>query len=271
MENSFKIDYAKIYFTEEEANLRTTNGASKLRMAGVSPGLLTSNDSNFLNLKKCESGDKNLVVLHRLLEFIYVTYKCGMYAHCVEYISYFFNFCHRNLQDAFTLSVKDNINQIFKVLEKGAFKADLLISSSFQSQPTAMELLFMLQVLFWLKVTTLLRSNEEKRILEAFVQFGLYAFKPFKLEGLKDKASCEVFKSMFRILFINKNYKQVEAYLKPSAGTEIHQHWMVGLHTVLQTSYYEVCKCFYNFNEDVSTGLTPVQRSLCQNGSYAQK
>lgn len=126
---------------------------------------------------------------------------------------------------------------------KSEFRPDMLLTAPFT--PKAEEILDLTQVLFWFKTINLIKLAEEVKIMEAYVKFVISFFKPFTLEGL-DKETDSVIKSIWKINYVNENYKSVESYCKTNSDKS--QQWMVVLLGVLQDSYYEVSKTYSRIN-----------------------
>ena len=106
------------------------------------------------------------------------------------------------------------------------------------------------QTLFWMRIAGLVKLGDDLRIIESFVVFSLYFFKPLRLAGASP-AMESMLKAMWRVNFVNENYKYVEAYTRQQASDKSHQ-WIVALLQNLQLSYYTLAKAHYAFNEDVS-------------------
>lgn len=119
----------------------------------------------------------------------------------------------------------------------------MLLGTTFT--PTADEILTLSQILFWFKTINLIKMAEEFKIMEAYVKFVTGFFKPFTLEGL-DKETDIVIKSIWKINYVNENYKSIEGYCK--IMNEKSQNWMVVLLGVLQESYFEVAKTYSRIN-----------------------
>lgn len=125
---------------------------------------------------------------------------------------------------------------------KNEFKPEALIQNAFT--PTAFEVVEMTQLLFWLKINTLIALNEEVKIMEAYTKFCISFFKPFELVGI-GRPTDTVLKSIWRINFVNENYKSIEAYCRNN--NDKSQQWMVNLLAMLQECYFEVAKTYCPF------------------------
>lgn len=125
---------------------------------------------------------------------------------------------------------------------KNEFKLESLMQATLT--PTAFEIVEMTQLMFWLKVYTLITLNEEIKIMEVYTKFCISFFKPFKLTGVDEKTD-GFFKSIWRINFVNENYKSIDAYCR--TNNDKSQQWMVNLLSLLQECYFEVAKSYCRF------------------------
>lgn len=105
----------------------------------------------------------------------------------------------------------------------------------------------LMQLLFWLKVNTLITLNEEIKIMEVYTKFCISFFKPLRLEGINQQTDTLI-KSIWRINFVNENYKSIEGYCRNN--NDRSQQWMVNLLSLLQECYFEVAKTFCKFNSE---------------------
>lgn len=125
---------------------------------------------------------------------------------------------------------------------KNEFKAEALIQEPFTM--SSLEIIELSQKLFWLKINSLISLNEELKIMEVYTKFCISFFKPFNFVGI-DKKTDTVVKSIWRINFVNENYKSIEAYCRNN--NDKSQQWMVTLLSLLQECYFEVAKTYCRF------------------------
>ena len=101
-------------------------------------------------------------------------------------------------------------------------------------------------ILFCIK-SNILSKKDTSKLLTHFVHHLQTFFKPVDYHQL-DSTSMDLIKAVFRIQFVNNNYKAFEA--KIDVNKERNQHWMVFLLSSVQHSFYEIAKTFYPHLDD---------------------
>lgn len=102
-----KVEYAFVYFADQtESIVKATNNSSKFRGQSLYIGAANQTEVNALNLKRSETGDEHMVLLNRLLEYIYVTHKTNMLDQCINYIDSFFRYIQTNMKGYFEMNIK---------------------------------------------------------------------------------------------------------------------------------------------------------------------
>ena len=248
---SVRFEYAAVYFDETEAIAKAVRNESRAKNQGMHVGNVSQQESQFLNLKKSESGEESVVVLNRLLEYIYVSHKANMSDQCILFCDAFFSYVQTRGEEKYVLEASTDLQVLLTLHNRPEFRPELVSTTPFTSKPT--ELVVMLQMVLWLKVHCLARMNESMRIVENFVKFSQYFFKPFKITGI-DHQSDNLIKNIWKINFISENLRSADAFSKQ--GHERTQQWMVSLLSVLQGSLYEIAKTFYKYNDEVARGNT---------------
>ena len=104
------------------------------------------------------------------------------------------------------------------------YKPENIITAPFTS--SALHMLEMQQMLFWLKTNLLIKLADEARIIENFAKFCLYYFKVVKFTEVSRQTDL-ILKSIWKISFVNENYKYIESFIKSTSDRG--QHWMVTL------------------------------------------
>lgn len=248
--NLFKTDYALVFFSDMDTVTKALANAARIKMMGFMIGTINANEVKYLNLRKSDPGPPEVALLNRVLEFIYVTHKLSMFDYCLGFIDNFLRYINTTMQGKFELNLKgtfifieDNLVQLMKFIPKSDFKPENFLNVSYSSAPE--EIIHLSQMLFWFKIINLIKLGQEMKIMEAYVKFVASYFKPFTMKNIDSKTDLVV-KSIWKINFVNENYKSIEAYCKTSSDKS--QHWMVVLLGMLQDSYYEIAKTYSKTN-----------------------
>ena len=138
-----------------------------------------------------------------------------------------------------------DIEKLLANIPRADYKPENIITAAFTS--SAIHILEMQQMLFWMKTSLLIKLADEARIIENFSKFCLYYFKVVKFIDMSKQTDLIV-KAIWKISFVNENYKYIESFIKTNSDRS--QHWMVTLLSMMQESYYELAKIFYKFNDD---------------------
>ena len=93
------------------------------------------------------------------------------------------------------------------------------------------------------------KMADEGKNMEYLAKFITQFFKPIKLTGI-DQDTENVLKAIWRINYINENYKAVENVSR--LNNDRTQSWVINLLSILQESYYDISKTFYKFNDKYS-------------------
>ena len=113
----------------------------------------------------------------------------------------------------------------------------------------AQEIMNIQQGLFWVRFHQLSKMADEGKNMEYLAKFITQFFKPIKLTGI-DQDTENVLKAIWRINYINENYKAVENVSR--LNNDRTQSWVINLLSILQESYYDISKTFYKFNDKYS-------------------
>lgn len=97
----YKVDYALVYFSDMESVTRAISNIARAKQSGYYLGSMTANEIKFLNLKKSEPGDDHVVLLNRMLEYIYLTHKLSMFEYCNGYIDNFMRYLSKTMEGQF--------------------------------------------------------------------------------------------------------------------------------------------------------------------------
>lgn len=69
-------------------------------------GSLTAIEVRNLNLKRSEQGRDEIVLLSRVLEYIYITNKLRMLEQCITYVDNFLRILNSRMEGAFDIDIK---------------------------------------------------------------------------------------------------------------------------------------------------------------------
>ena len=136
------------------------------------------------------------------------------------------------------------MDKVLELVQRSALKPESIVEMQFT--PTGLQLVELTQVLFWMKINSMISLNEEIRIMEVFTKFCISFFRPYELAGI-DKKTELILKCIWRINFVNENYKNIDAYCK--TNNEKSQQWMINLLSMLQECYFELSKTYFKFND----------------------
>lgn len=107
--DTYKLDYALVYFSDLEAITKIMLQSTKARSMGLYVGSLTGQELKNLNLKRSEQGATDVVLFSRILEYIYVTNKLRMLEPCISYIDNFMRLLHTKYQGSFEIDLTSRI------------------------------------------------------------------------------------------------------------------------------------------------------------------
>jgi hypothetical protein len=122
----------------------------------------------------------------------------------------------------------------------------------------------MQQVFFWMKTSILIKFQEESKLIEHFATFVHGYFQPIHFSNM-DVISSKMLKTIWKINFINENYKFIES--KVRIDKERNQHWMVFLLSLLQKSYHYLVKAYYDYSDDFSDMFDRFDKFLASNSN----
>lgn len=131
-----------------------------------------------------------------------------------------------------------------KCLDIKDFRAELLIHEFKSSDP---DVILIQQVFFWMKTSILIKFQEETKVIENFASFANSCFQFVTFTGF-DVISSKLLKTVWKVNFINDNYKFIES--KVRLEKEKNQHWLVMVISLLQKSYHYLLKAYYDYFDD---------------------
>ena len=238
------LQYALVYYSDGDAYQKALAQASRIREKGFYVGGITQREANFLNLKRSETGAPNIVSLHRLLEYIYISNKMLMFEVSVTFIDHFFTSVQSENEGAFSIDPFGKLptglthaQSMLIMMPKAEFRAELLMS---EFTPTGIQLFQTQQMLLLIKFINLSKMEKDHRIPEFAQKYMLGCFKPFKLEGLSERARVLML-SCWRIAFITEHLKLIEL------SSKTNPEWYIEVLSLVQDAYFELLKTFYPF------------------------
>lgn len=104
--DQYKVEYALVYFSDPDAVNRAMSQANRAKTQGIYMGSLSQIEVKHLNLKKSEQGGEDIILLSRVLEYIYITHKLRMLELCISFIDNFFRIVNLKMAGKFDLDLK---------------------------------------------------------------------------------------------------------------------------------------------------------------------
>lgn len=237
-EKQLIVDHVHLHVNETDNLIEAINSSDNVRT-------LTSTleeEENIPDHKRSKFSESDPVpIMKQILWHLHLAFELGQYSTCKQLVEYFFQLYSSMPK------VKLNITKpktLLKFMGKEKFKVYRLLDQANDFQASIFKIL---QHVYWVMVISNLKLSTHVDLIKFFNLYMVYYFRGVKFHELDDVSSLLI-QSIWRIKFVNQNYKYVEDKIDQS--NSLVQHWVVMLISKLQASYYEVAKCHYEFYED---------------------
>ena len=182
-------------------------------------------------------------VVTQICQHVYISFKLKQDPITMRLIEFFYDMILK-----MPILKLENVDPhgIVQSLDIKLFNPEMLINQIKSSTP---DILRIQLVFFWMKTSILIKFQEESKLLEHFCSFTQNFFRPVSF-GNMDVISTKMLCTIWKINFINENYKFIES--KVRVDKEKNQHWMVIILSLLQKNYHYLSKAYQDYQDDYS-------------------